>query len=101
MQQVTIGKLSFSKVLCGTNAFWGHSHFSEARNEEYRRRFNDEAIEQTIRHCLDLDVNAVESCANERIVSIVARLRQNTPTPISFVGSTRIAESIQLIEKYA
>ena len=90
MKQVTIGNLTFSKVLCGTNAFWGHSHFSAARNAEYLARFDDKTIERTIRHCIDLGVNTIESCANERIVSILSRLRKSNPTPIHFVGSTRI-----------
>lgn len=96
MKQVTIGNLTFSKVLCGTNAFWGHSHFSEARNAEYLHRFNDNTIERTIQHCLDLGINTIESCANERIVSILAKLRESNPTPIRFVGSTRIDETSEM-----
>ncbi len=93
MRQVTIGALSFSKVLCGTNAFWGHSHFSEARNAEYLGRFSDETIERTVRHCLALGINAVESCVNPRILSILARLRKQRTDPVRFVGSTRIDET--------
>ena len=96
MKQVTIGNLTFSKVLCGTNAFWGHSHFSDARNAEYLGRFDDETIERTIRHCIGLGVNTVESCANERIISILSRLRENNPDPIHFVGSTRIDETSEM-----
>lgn len=93
MNLITIGNRTFSKVLCGTNAFWGHSHFSEARNAEYQQRFNDETIDRTIQQSIDLGVNTVESGANERIVSILARLRDRNPTPIRFVGSTRIDET--------
>ncbi len=93
MKQVTIGNVVFSKVLCGSNAFWGHSHFSDARSAEYGHRFDDETIARTIQRCIDLGVNTVESCANERIVSILARLRENGETPIHLVGSTRIDET--------
>jgi len=96
MKHVTIGSRSFSKVLCGANAFWGHSHFSEARSAEYLRYFNDETIERTIRHSITLGVNAVESCANERIVSILSRVRKGNLAPIHFVGSTRIDETSEL-----
>lgn len=96
MKQVTIGNRSFSKVLCGTNAFWGHSHFSEARSTEYLRHFDDETIERTIQHSVNLGVNAVESCANERVVSILSRVRERNPAPIHFVGSTRIDETSEL-----
>lgn len=93
MKQVLIGDVGFSKVLCGTNQFYGHSHFSEARNVEYLARFNDEMIARTIQHCIDFGVNAVESSANERIISILSTLRERTHEPIRFVGSTRIDET--------
>ncbi len=96
MKRIMIGDVSFSKVLCGTNAFWGHSHFSEARNAEYLGRFNDETIEQTIQQCIGLGINSVESCANERIISILSRLRQKNPDFIRFVGTTRIDETSEM-----
>jgi len=93
MKQISIGNLVFSKIICGTNPFYGHSHFSEARNAEYLGRFDDETIERTIQCCINLGINTVESSANERIVSILSRLRQKNPEPIHFVGSTRIDET--------
>ena len=93
MKQTMIGSTRFSKVLCGSNAFWGHSHFSEARNAEYRSRFSDEMIARVIQRCLDLGVNTVESCVNERIVSILSKLREQRAEAIRFVGSTRIDET--------
>lgn len=93
MKEVTIANLAFSKVICGSNPFYGHSHFSNARNAEYLGRFNDETIERTIKQGLSRGVNAVESCANERIVSILSRLRAENPQPIHFVGTTRIDET--------
>lgn len=93
MNQVVIGHRIFSKVICGTNPFWGRSHFSEARDAEYLSRFDDQTIERTIQHCIGLGINTVESCANERIVSILSRLRGSNPSPIHFVGSTRIDET--------
>jgi hypothetical protein len=96
MKQVQIGNLSFSKVICGSNPFYGHSHFSEARDTEYSSRFNDVAVEQVMMHCLDLGVNTLESCANERILSILNRLRRETSQPIHFIGSTRIDETSEI-----
>ena len=72
MKQVSIGNLVFSKVICGANPFYGHSHFSEARDAEYSGRFDDEMIERTIQRCISLGINAVESSANERIMSILS-----------------------------
>lgn len=93
MKQVTIGNLTFSKVICGTNPFYGHSHFSEARNAEYLARFDEPTIERMIQECLARGVNAVESSANELIVSILARLRKRNAEPIHFIGTTRIDET--------
>lgn len=31
MKRVSIGSLSFSKVICGANPFYGHSHFGAGR----------------------------------------------------------------------
>jgi len=96
LKQVRIGDVAFSKVLCGSNPFYGHSHFSEARDEEYRSRFDDESIRRTIRRCVELGVNAVESVANERIATILAEIRASHDSPIRYVGSTRIDETSQL-----
>ena len=93
MKQVTIGNLSFSKIICGSNPFYGHSHFSESRDTEYLTRFDDETIRRTIQRCITLGINAVESSANERIVSMLSKLRRENPELIHFVGSTRIDET--------
>ncbi len=93
MKKIVIGSQSFSKVLCGTNPFYGHSHFSAARDAEYLARFDDRRIEQTIRECIRRGVNTVESPANRRIVSILSALRDGSPQPIHWVGTTRIDET--------
>jgi len=53
-------------------------------------------IERTIQRCVRLGINAVESSANERIISILSRLRDRSPEPIHFVGSTRIDEASEI-----
>ncbi len=90
MKKVLINGKSFSKVVCGTNAFYGRSHFSQARDTEYATRCDDETIQQIIATCLKLGVNAVESSANERIQQIIDKMRPQAKTPIHFIGNTRI-----------
>jgi len=90
MQQVLVRGKPFSKVVCGTNAFYGRSHFSEARDIEYRSRCDDDCIKAVIAKCLEFGINAVESSANERIVAIISDLRRRVQTPIHFIGSTRV-----------
>lgn len=91
MKLIDIEGKKFSKIICGSNPFYGHSHFSEARNKEYLVRFNDEYIIQTIRICLSKGINTVESCANERIWKIVSSLQSDTQ--IQYIGTTRIDET--------
>lgn len=93
MKQVTIGNLVVSKMICGANPFYGHSHFSMARNAEYLGRFDDATIERTIQRCISLGMNMVESSANKRIVSILSRLRDKNPETIHYAGSTRVDET--------
>jgi len=96
MKTVTIGNHAFSKVICGANPFYGHSHFSEARDTEYLSRFDDAMIERTVQRCVDLGVNTLESAANERIVAILSRLREKNAGTLHFVGSTRLDETSKM-----
>jgi len=90
VKYINIQGRSFSKIMCGTNAFYGRSHFSEARSAEYEQRSTDTYIEQVIRVCMGHGINALESCANERIQGIVQHLRDTGQSPLYFVGNTRI-----------
>ena len=90
MQYIQINGKKISRIVCGTNAFYGRSHFSEARDAEYADRCSDDYIKQIIRKCLEYGVNGVETSANERIAGIISELRQEEKTDINFIGSTRI-----------
>ena len=96
MKHVKIGNLEFSKVICGTNPFYARSHFSRARDIEYRARFDDQRVEQMLLHCLDLGINAVDSSANERIQKVLSSVRARSDTTLHFVGSTRIDATSQM-----
>ena len=91
MKLIDIEGKKFSKVICGSNPFYGHSHFSKARNKEYLDRFDDEYIIKTIKVCLSKGINTVESCANERIWKIISSLQSDTK--IQYIGTTRIDET--------
>ncbi len=93
MQTVSIGGRGFSKVILGSNPFYGHSHFSEARDAEYAARFSDGMIERLALHALDRGINTVESSANERMVSLLASLRERHGRAVRYVGTTRIDET--------
>lgn len=94
MNKTIIGKKDFSKIIVGTNTFYGHSHFSYARDAEYKKRFSDEYIKNVINHCLNKGVNSIETCANERIINIIDDLRKERK--INLIGTTRIDETSEM-----
>lgn len=91
MKTVTIGNKQFSKMICGTNAIYARSHFSTARDNEYKARFTDNYIEEMINFCIDNGVNCVETSANERIWNIFNRIQSKKNFLI--IGSTRIDDT--------
>jgi hypothetical protein len=96
VEYVSIHGKSFSKVVCGTNAIYGRSHFSEARNMEYRSRCTDDYIKVLFKKCREFGINAVESSANERIHKILSELNAESERPFQFIGSTRIDDTSQM-----
>jgi hypothetical protein len=96
MEQVSIGGTLFSKVVCGTNAFYGRSHFSKARDTEYSTRCDNEYIKSILDTCMEFGVNAVETSANERIQQIVTDLRAQYQTPLYLIGNTRIDRTSEM-----
>jgi hypothetical protein len=89
MKTVSIHGKRFSKVVLGTNAIYGRSHFSDARSKEYEQRFTDEYISLLIETCMRFGVNAVESSANERIHRILLDLGRKHAQVPRFIGNTR------------
>lgn len=94
MKKIKIGNKYFSKIIVGTNAFYGHSHFSDARDTEYKKRFSDEYIRNVINLCLNKGVNSIETCANERIINIIDDLKKEKK--INLIGTTRIDETSEM-----
>jgi hypothetical protein len=96
MEKVSIDGTLFSKVVCGTNAFYGRSHFSKTRDVEYSTRCNDEYIKRMLVRCMDFGVNAIESSANERIQQIITDLRAQYQTPLYLIGNTRADKTSEM-----
>ena len=94
MKTVNIGNKQFSKIICGTNAVYARSHFSESRNNEYKVRFTDNYIEETINYCIENGINTIETSANERIWDIFEKIRKTKN--LLTVGSTRIDSTSQM-----
>ena len=96
MIKVRIKDLEFSKVICGTNPIYARSHFSNARDNEYKNRFDNQRIEHMIEQCIKMGINTIESSANERIWNILCKMREKTDETIRFIGSTRIDNTSEM-----
>jgi hypothetical protein len=93
MQHINICGTDFSKIICGSNAFYGRSHFSSSRDVEYQTYFTDENIKKSIECCLTWGINTVETSANKRISSILSSIRLEKQSSLFCIGSTRIDET--------
>ena len=96
MKTIRLGPLEWSKVICGSNPFNARSHFSAARDAEYRARFTDEEVERVLHRCLELGINTYETSASGRAWNLVRRVRQAAGRPLHFIGSTRIDETSEM-----
>jgi len=94
MRKIRLGNKEYSKIICGTNAFYGRSHFSTARDGEYKNRFSNDYITKTLRYCFENGINAIETCANERIQKIIDEIKQKSE--INYIGNTRIDETSEM-----
>ncbi len=94
MDYVELNNRSFSKIICGSNPFYGKSHFSESRSAEYLNRFTDEEITRVVEACLAKGVNTVETSANERIFRIASEITASEPNKrLHLISTTRIDET--------
>ncbi len=71
-----IGNLEISKIVCGTNPFFGFSHFTRARDMWMREYFTDDRIKAVIRKACQLGINAVVSGTVDRLFHILCDLRK-------------------------
>ena len=94
MEYLPICGKQFSRIICGSNPFYGHSHFSVARSTEYLNRFSDEEIEKVIDTCIERGINTIETSANERIFRIISnKTDSNKKRLLNTISSTRIDET--------
>jgi hypothetical protein len=63
---VRLGALEVSRLILGSNPFWGYSHKSAQLDEEMRRHHTDERIAQILDEAASCGVTAVASPPDER-----------------------------------
>src|SRR5512137_2707722 len=72
---VRLGTLEVSRLILGSNPFWGYSHKSAALDEEMRRYHTDERIIQILDEAASCGLTAVASPPEERWTKLWARYR--------------------------
>lgn len=70
---VRIGTLEVSRLILGSNPFWGYSHKSPQLDEEMKRHHTDERIMQILDEAADCGLTALASPPDERWVNLWAR----------------------------
>ncbi|MCJ7587781.1 MAG: hypothetical protein MUQ00_07775 [Candidatus Aminicenantes bacterium] len=66
LPSVRLGTLDVSRLILGSNPFWGYSHKSAQLDEEMRRHHTDERIIQILDEAADCGLTAVASPPDER-----------------------------------
>jgi len=74
---VRIGTLEVSRLILGSNPFWGYSHKSPQLDEEMKRHHTDERIIQILDEAADCGLTTVTSPPDERWVKLWARYLEN------------------------
>jgi hypothetical protein len=69
-----IGDLDISRIVCGTNPFFGFSHFTRARDMWQKAYFTDARIKKIMSRACQLGINAVVSGPQERLDKVLREL---------------------------
>jgi len=85
---VTIENVTFSRVICGTNALLGYSHVSPGRDAWIREYFTAQRIAGVFAKCLDLGVNAVMGPLHPRLIEALDETEKRTGVRMTWVAST-------------
>jgi hypothetical protein len=93
VKTIRLGQHDWSKVICGSNPFNARSHFSAARDTEYRNRFSPAETERVLLRAQEAGVNAYETSASDLAWTTVTNVRQRSGRTLHFIGSTRIDET--------
>jgi hypothetical protein len=70
---IRLGSLEVSRLILGSNPFWGYSHKSAQLDEEMRRHHTDERIIQILDEAADCGLTAVASPPDERWTKLWTR----------------------------
>lgn len=78
MPVTSIGGIEVSRIICGSNPFFGYSHFSAARDSWLRRYFDVPRIVEVMAKCAEYGVNAVVSGPEPLMYDAIQDLERQT-----------------------
>lgn len=78
MPMTSIGGLEVSRIVCGSNTFFGYSHFSAARDQWLKNYFDIPRIVEVMAKCADFGVNCVISAPDPRMHEAIVELERQT-----------------------
>ncbi len=87
LPMTTIGNLEFSRLLCGTNMFFGYAHFSAARSNWLKRYFNFERIVEVLAASAEEGVNGTVSLPVEIIAEALAEVKRLTGVTMHWMAT--------------
>lgn len=98
-----IGPFELSRMLIGTNPFFGYSHFSHARDTWLRRYFTPERIYEVIEACARQGLNGIVSGAgthfNTGLKPILEEVERNTGVHVAWIGTPAGRTLEELLEE--
>jgi hypothetical protein len=99
-----IGPFELSRMLIGTNTFFGYSHFSRARDTWLRRHFTPERIHEVIEACAKQGLNGIVSGAGTRfsigvLKPILEEVERNTGVHVVWIGTPGGRSLEELLEE--
>ena len=78
MPVTSIGGVEVSRIICGSNTFFGFSHFSAARDSWLRRYFDVPRIVEVMAKCAEFGVNCVLSGPVSEMHEAIQELERQT-----------------------
>jgi len=82
-----VGGVELSRMLCGTNTFFGYSHFSQARSTWLRRYFTEDRIVEVLRRAAELGITGVVAPPEPRMPRLLGRLREETGLSMHYIAT--------------
>jgi hypothetical protein len=82
-----IGGLALSRMIVGTNMFYGASHFSKARDEWLRSHFTRERIYEVIAACAEEGINGLIAGPVPELKSVLDEVERHTGRHVNYIAT--------------